>query len=166
MPLVALRRPDARVTVTTYQPFPETLRRGIRERGLEGRFDLLGFIADDDEYSRVIQRHRIGLAVYEPRPGSHKRYSDSRAKTYMARGVPVITTSLPPIAAEIESAGAGIVVDYSKEALAGAITDLLCDDELYRRCRAAALALAQGYTAERVFAAAFRRMGIELEDES
>jgi len=166
MPLVASRRPDARVTVTTYQPFPETLRRGIRERGLEDRFDLLGFIANDDEYSRVIQRHRIGLAIYEPRPGSHKRYSDSRAKTYMARGGPVITTSLPPIAAEIESAGAGIVVDYSKEALAGAITDLLCDDDLYRRCRASALALAQGYTAERVFQAAFRRMGIEFEDRT
>ncbi|OGO45381.1 MAG: hypothetical protein A2W34_02585 [Chloroflexi bacterium RBG_16_64_32] len=84
----------------------------------------------------------------------------------MARGVPVITTSLPPIAAEIESAGAGIVVDYSKVALASAITDLLCDDDLYRRCRASALALAQGYTAERVFEAAFRRMAIELEDRT
>ena len=161
MPHVLEREPCAKVTVTTYQEFPAPLRRQIQEQGLEDHFDVLGFIADEDEYSRVVQRHRLGLALYEPRPGSHKRYSDSRAKTYMARGLPVVITRVPPIAAEIERAGAGIVIDYDAGELAAAILKLLSDEELYRRCRANALALAQEYSAERVFGAAFRRMGIE-----
>ncbi len=162
MPKVLERAPQARVTVTTYQEFPRELRRRIKELRLEERIDVLGFIADDFEFTQVIQRHRLGLALYEPLPGSHKMYSDSRAKTYMARGVPVIITRVPPIAAEIEKAGAGIIIDYDAEELAAAILKLLSDEEFYRRCRSNALALAQEYAAERVFATAFAKMGIEL----
>lgn len=162
IPAVLMREPSATVTVTTYQPFPERLRRLMRERGLEDNFELLGFIPDENEYTRLVQRHRVGLALYEPRTGTHKRYSDSRVKTYMARGVPVVVTGVPPIAAEIERAGAGIVIDYDADQLAAAILKLLGDEEFYRRCRANALALAREYSTERVFGAAFRRMGIEL----
>lgn len=162
MPQVLQREPQAKVTVTTYQEFPRALRRRIRETGLEEHFDVLGFIPDEGEYSRVVQRHRLGLALYEPRPGTHKRYSDSRAKTYLARGLPVVITRVPPIAAEIERAGAGIVIDYDAEELAAAILKLLRDDKFYGRCRANALALAQEYLAQRVFGDAFRRMGIDL----
>jgi glycosyltransferase involved in cell wall biosynthesis len=162
LPKVIEKQPMTRVTVTTYQEFPRSLSRRIRELNLEPYFDLLGYVADEDEYTRVVQRHRVGLALYEPRAGTHKRYSDSRAKPYLARGVPVITTRVPPIAAEIEREGAGIVIDYDKEQLAEAILKLLSDDDFYRRCRSNAIDLAQRYQADIVFAAAFERMGIEV----
>lgn len=162
LPKVIEKQPMTRVTVTTYQEFPQSLSRRIRELHLEPYFDLLGYVADEDEYTRVVQRHRVGLALYEPRAGTHKRYSDSRAKPYLARGVPVITTHVPPIAAEIEREGAGIVIDYDKEQLAEAILKLLSDDDFYRRCRANAIELVQRYQADRVFSTAFQRMGIEV----
>lgn len=162
MPDVLMREPQARVAVTTYQPFPERLRRSIRERGLEDRFDLLGFIPDEDDYTRVMQQRRVGLALYEPRIGTHKRYSDSRVKPHLGRGLPVVMTGVSPIAAEVERAGAGIVIDYDVRQLTEAVVKLLSDDEFYRRCQANALALAEEYSAERVFGAAFRAMEIEL----
>lgn len=162
LPHVIAKQPKTRVTVTTYQEFPQSLRRRIRELGLESHFDLLGYVADEGEYGRVVQRHRVGLALYEPRAGTHKRYSDSRAKPYLARGVAVIITSVSPIAAEIEREGAGIVIDYDKEQLAAAILKLLSDDAFYRRCRENAINLAQQYRADRVFSSAFQRMGIEV----
>src|SRR3990172_7237813 len=61
MPQVLKLAPEARVTVTTYQEFPAALRRHIGELALEGHFDVLGFIADEYEYTRVVQRHRLGL---------------------------------------------------------------------------------------------------------
>lgn len=162
LPQVIEKQPKIRVTVTTYQEFPQSLLRRIRELGLEPHFDLLGYIADENEYSRVVQRHRVGLALYEPRAGTHKRYSDSRAKPYLARGLAVIVTRVAPIAAEIEREGAGIVIDYDKQQLADAILKLLSDDEFYRRCREKAITLAQHYCADRVFASAFERMGINV----
>jgi glycosyltransferase involved in cell wall biosynthesis len=162
LPKVIEKQPMTRVTVTTYQEFPQSLSRRIRELGLEPHFDLLGYVADEDEYTRVVQRHRVGLALYEPRAGTHKRYSDSRAKPYLARAVPVITTRVPPIAAEIEREGAGIIIDYDKEQLAEAILKLLSDDEFHRRCRDNAIDLARKYQADRVFSSAFQRMGFEV----
>jgi len=162
LPQVIEKQPKTRVTVTTYQEFPQSLRGRIRELGLEPHFDLLGYVADEDEYTRVVQRHRVGLALYEPRAGTHKAYSDSRARLYLARGMAVIITRVSPIAAEIEGEGAGIVIDYDKQELADAILKLLSDDEFYKRCRENAIALAQKYRADKVFACAFERMGIEV----
>jgi len=162
LPQVIEKQPKTRVTVTTYQEFPQSLRRRIGELGLERHFDLLGYVADEDEYSQVLQRHRVGLALYEPRAGTHKRYSDSRAKPYLARAVAVIITRVSPIAAEIEREGAGIVIDYDKQQLADAILKLLSDDEFYKRCRENAINLAQQYRADKVFSSAFERMGIQL----
>ena len=161
IPLVRERNPSARVTVTTYGPFPERLRTLISERGLEDCFDLLGFIPDDREYSQVVQRQRVGLALYEPRTNSHKKYSDSRVKTYLARGVPVVMTGVSPIAAEIESADAGVIIEYDKEQLVDALLKLLSDDDFYGRCRENAITLAEQYRVDRVIPAAFERMGIE-----
>jgi glycosyltransferase involved in cell wall biosynthesis len=162
LPQVIEKQPLTRVTVTTYQAFPESLRSRIRELGLEPHFDVLGYVADEGEYGQVVQRHRVGLALYEPKAGTHKRYSDSRAKPYLARGVPVIITGVSPIAAEIEREGAGIVINYDKKELAEAILKLLSDDEFYRQCRENAIALAQQYRADKVFSFALQRMGIEV----
>jgi glycosyltransferase involved in cell wall biosynthesis len=134
----------------------------MRELGLESHFDLLGYLADEGEYSRVLQRHRVGLALYEPKGGTHKQFSDSRAKSYLARGVVVIITRVAPIAVEIEREGAGIVIDYDKEQLAGAILRILSDDKFYRRCRENAINLAQQYRADRIFPSSLRRMGVEV----
>ncbi len=162
LPLVIAKQPRTRITVTTYQEFPQSLRKRMRELGLESRFDLLGYVADEGEYGRVLQRHRVGLAIYEPKVGTHKRYSESRAKSYLARGVVVIITRVAPIAVDIEREGAGIVIDYDKEQLAGAILKLLSDDEFYERCRENAINLAQRYRAERIFPPSLRRMGVEV----
>jgi glycosyltransferase involved in cell wall biosynthesis len=162
LPLVIAKQPKTRITVTTYQEFPQSLRARMRELGLESRFDLLGYVADEGEYSRVVQRHRVGLALYEPKVGTHKRYSESRAKSYLARGVVVIITRVAPIAVEIEREGAGIVIDYDKEQLAGAILRILSDDKFYRRCRENAINLAQQYRADRIFPSTLRRMGVEV----
>jgi glycosyltransferase involved in cell wall biosynthesis len=124
LPLVIAKQPKTRITVTTYQEFPQSLRARMRELGLESRFDLLGYVA--------------------------------------ARGVVVIITRVAPIAVEIEREGAGIVIDYDKEQLAGAILRILSDDKFYRRCRENAINLAQQYRADRIFPSSLRRMGVEV----
>jgi glycosyltransferase involved in cell wall biosynthesis len=76
--------------------------------------------------------------------------------------VVVIITRVAPIAVEIEREGAGIVIDYDKEQLAGAILRILSDDKFYRRCRENAINLAQQYRADRIFPSSLRRMGVEV----
>ena len=54
---------------------------------------------------------------------------------YLACGLPVVITRVPPIAGEIEENNAGLAIDYSKEELVNAVLRLLSDEKLYLECR-------------------------------
>jgi len=161
LPDVVRQQPKALVTVTTYQRFPPELTRRIEAMGLNGHVQVRGYIPDRKEFGRIVRRHRVGLALYEPRIETHKKYSDSRIKTYLARGVPVIMTRVSPLAREVEKEGAGLVIDYDNEQLVAALLRILCDDVVYVRYRESAIHLAQQYLADEIFCGAFHQMGVE-----
>lgn len=163
LPLVVRERPHVKVTVTTYQSFPEAFRKRIQEEGLAGNFDILGYIEDEAEFSQILRRHRVGLAPYRPDPKTPKQYADaSRVKTFLAKGLPVIVTTVPIIAREVEQAKAGLVISYEKGELARAILQLLGDEETYVRYRENALRLIAKYRSEAVFSGALERSGVAV----
>jgi glycosyltransferase involved in cell wall biosynthesis len=167
MELVVRERPSAIVNVTSYAKFPDHLWKIIVNRGLENNFRLLGFIKDETEFRNVVRRNRVGLAPYQPTTSTQKRYTSvSRAWLYMATGVPPIITRVPPDAAEIEQAGAGIVIDYDREQLANAILALLNDDQLHQRCRQKGLELVSKRTTDKVFRDLFTRLGIPPDSQA
>ena len=64
---------------------------------------------------------------------------------YLACGLPVIITKVPPIAREIEENKAGIAIDYKKEELANAVFKLLGDEKLYLEYRKNATLMAKQF---------------------
>ncbi len=163
--LAARRRPGVTVTVTSYRPFPDSLRQRIAARGLERHFRILGYFRDEAEFNQVVRKHRAGLAPYVPTSSTVKRYAGvARPWTYMANGVPPIITRVPPDVGEIERAGAGLVIEYDAQQLADAMIALLTDDELHERCRQRGLALAQSRAPHVVFGELLRGIGVPLED--
>lgn len=160
MDLVVQKRPAVTVTVTSYTGLPDHLWRMIRERGLERYFHVLGFIKDEAEFRNIVRKHHVALALYQP-ADTTKQYTDVfRPWTYMSNGVPQIINRVPPVAAEIEKAGAGIVIDYEREQLADAILSLLNDDELHRSCRQKGLELVYRRTTDRVLPDLLTRLGM------
>lgn len=163
LPLVIKKRPRVKLTVTSYQPLPDELRETITREDLQPHISFLGYVRDESQFGKVLQEHRVGLAPYKPDPFSWKNFVDaSKAKTYMARGLPVIITRVPPVAQEIEDGGAGVVINYDEVELAEAILRLLVDEEFYQRCRVHAFKLARRYRADRVFYDVFRKMGYDV----
>jgi glycosyltransferase involved in cell wall biosynthesis len=160
--LVARKRPAIIVTVTSYSKPPPHLLEMIRAKGLERHFRLLGFTRDE-EFGNVVRKNRVGLAIYRPTATS-KKYADVfRPWVYMANGVPTIITRVPPVAAEIEKAGAGVVIDYEREQLANAILSLLTDDQLHHRCRQNGLMLVRQRTTGPVLRELFVKLGIPAD---
>jgi glycosyltransferase involved in cell wall biosynthesis len=158
---LAPQRPAVTVYVTSYTPFPDHQWQRIREKGLERHFRLLGYIKDEMEFSRTVRGFRVGLAPYPPQPDTVKRFAGvARPWTYIANGVPPVMTGVPFDAEEIERSGAGIIIDYQPEQLAGAILRLLTDDELHERCRQQGRELLRTRTPQPVFAAMLTRMGL------
>ena len=60
----------------------------------------------------LLATSKVGVALYDPGRRAGKFYSDpARIRHYLANGIPVITTRVPPVWKEIESYAAGVILD-------------------------------------------------------
>jgi glycosyltransferase involved in cell wall biosynthesis len=84
-----------------------------------------GFISDVKEISKIIKSFQVALAPYKMIEGSIRLYGDAtKIRLYLAAGLPVITTKVPPLGLEAQKKGAAIIVGDNKEELADAIISI------------------------------------------
>jgi glycosyltransferase involved in cell wall biosynthesis len=142
LPLVRERVPAARLLVIGDGPYRRQLESLVRRLDLDEAVEFAGYVESHSEVEERIAESAVGLAVYDPSMASFTEYADpGKIKNYLAAGVPVVTTPVVHSGAELERAGAGVVVDYEVTALANALTEILAQPERQRAMRSAAAAL-------------------------
>lgn len=145
LPGILQSMPDVRLIIIGSGPLEETLKRMVEENNLSGHVRFTGLI-NDEEVNSILCKCALGIAPYFPDPYSTKRGSDpTKPKMYLACGLPVVITRVPPIAGEIEENNAGLAIDYSKEELVNAVLRLLSDEKLYLECRKNAFEMAKQF---------------------
>jgi glycosyltransferase involved in cell wall biosynthesis len=156
-----VRVPSVKLLVMSYEPPPKEAERAIARLNLQQTVACLGFVSDEREFGAILQRCRVGLAPYDP--ASFKRYADpGRIKTYIAKGVAVVTTRATELGKLLEQRRAGIVVDFHQDEVASAVERLIMDDVLWEECRGnATTLLLECFETSRVFRRAFRQMGLD-----
>jgi glycosyltransferase involved in cell wall biosynthesis len=121
--LLCAQRPRIRATIVGTGPGEATFRKELGRRNLSENVRLTGHLPRPQALS-IVRDCRVGLALYSGR-ASWNEYRDSvKVREYLSLGVPVVTTGNHPLAAELESRGAGVVVREAQEA-ASAIDALL-----------------------------------------
>jgi glycosyltransferase involved in cell wall biosynthesis len=140
------RGSDVMADVAGRGPLEGQLRAMAERSGLSHAIRFHGFISDHRELERLLAQASLGLAPYDTRTGSLTQYADpSKLKSYLAAGLPILLTAVPPNADELaEEAGAQIVSD-SPVSLADAIEATLADAATWERRRAAALRYARRF---------------------
>jgi glycosyltransferase involved in cell wall biosynthesis len=104
----------------------------IDGHGLQDCVKYVGSIPHE-EVVNYISVARLGLIANLPTPKWHKNIPIKQFE-YMACGVPVLGSDLPPIASYVKAAGCGRVFDpASAEALAAAVVDMLKDEDEWKR---------------------------------
>jgi glycosyltransferase involved in cell wall biosynthesis len=138
--LLASRNVDVVVDIAGRGPLEEQLRADAARRGLQDKVRFHGFIPDHRELERLLSQAAVALAPYSTRVESFTRYADpSKLKSYLAAGLPILLTDVPPNAQELaRNAGAEVLAD-DPAAFAEAIERALADGEEWRRRRVAAL---------------------------
>jgi glycosyltransferase involved in cell wall biosynthesis len=157
LPAIRRRLPSVTLLVLGDGPYRQALEALALRVGVESAVQFVGFIDDHVEIERRLAACTLGLAPYVPDPESFSRFADpGKIKTYLACGLPVIVTDVPPIARLLDERGAGRIVAYEATALAQAIIDYLTDAARLMRARAAAAELGADYAWDRIFRDAFR----------
>jgi len=137
----------------------ERLKKLVNKLKLEKKVIFHGFISDREEVSKKIRKFMVALAPYIYIPGSARLYGDAtKIRAYLGAGLPVITTSVPPLGKEVGKKKAALIVKDSKEVLAEAVIQIFSDNKLHLRLRNNAIKFAKNNTWENEFNNAFEKM--------
>jgi glycosyltransferase involved in cell wall biosynthesis len=138
--LDALRQLNLRADVIGTGP----LEGGLREKAPGVTFH--GYVADHREVERLLSEAAVAVAPYRQTAATFTRYADpGKLKAYLAAGLPIVLTDVPPNAHELAvEAGAEIVADDAA-ALADGISRALDSPEQWRARRESALRYARRF---------------------
>jgi glycosyltransferase involved in cell wall biosynthesis len=135
---------DVAADVIGTGPLEAELREHARRAGLDVTFH--GYVADHRDVEQLLSRASVAVAPYAQTDETFTRYSDpGKLKAYLAAGLPIVLTDVPPNARELASeAGTEIVAD-EPAAFADAISRALASPDQWRTRRQSALAYARRF---------------------
>ena len=160
LPEVRRALPEARLLVIGSGPYEPELRALMERLGLRAFVRFTGRLDSPRAIHDLLATGAVGIAPYLRELDTFTRFADpGKIKDYLACGLPVVTTDVPPIAPLLVRRGAGIIVEPTPAALAAALLAILRDPARRRAMAAAAAHLGLEYDWERVFDAAFAEVG-------
>lgn len=137
----------------------EKLKILVKALTLEKHVIFYGFITDNSEMARLVRRCMIGLAPYRSFPDSFRWYGDAgKIRQYMASGLPVVTTHVPPLGKYITENGAALMRKDTLKDFSEGILTLLSDKKLYKKLADSAQNLGKENTWENTYAQALLKM--------
>lgn len=114
----------------------------VHALSLSDRVTFHGYIEDDEVLEVELGRGGIAVAMYAPHLSTFSRFADpGKLKMYLGAGLPIVMTSVPPIAVDLDG-DCATVTTYSAESCALALKILLSDSELYLQMRKRAFTIA------------------------
>jgi glycosyltransferase involved in cell wall biosynthesis len=139
-------RDDVMADIIGTGPLEAELRAHAHRLGLQDRVTFHGYVADHSEVERLLSEAAVAVAPYRQSDETFTRYADpGKLKAYVAAGLPIVLTDVPPNAGELAAeAGAELVADEAA-AIADAISHALASPEQWRARRESALGYARRF---------------------
>jgi glycosyltransferase involved in cell wall biosynthesis len=161
--IAILRDQDVAVTADIIGggPLEGELRRRARELDLGEMVRFHGFVVEHTEVERLLSEASIAVAPYEPSGDNFTRFADpGKLKAYLAAGLPIVLTPVPPNADELAVGAGAEVVDFAAPAIADALERGLSDDDAWRTRRLSALAYSKRFDWSTVLTEALGSLGL------
>jgi len=142
-------------------PDEPAARASARALGLDGIVRFRGFVPDHRDIERLLAGASIAVAPYEETDSTFTRRADpGKLKAYLAAGLPIVLTDVPPNARELVREAGAEIVPYDAAAIAGAIADALASPERWRERHEQALRYARKFDWAELLPNALARLGL------
>lgn len=159
LPHILERHPEATVTFAGGGELKPVLEARADALGVSSNVRFTGFLDSGEDIYAVLTRCGLALATYKPGDTTYKLYSDpGKVKIYLACGLPILITDVPPVAREIAEKGAGVIVPWDAGVLAAEIVKILDDRERYGIMRENAIRLGAEYDWQTIWKRTFAAM--------
>jgi glycosyltransferase involved in cell wall biosynthesis len=162
--LLVTRGEQVKADIVGEGPLAAHLRERARGLGLGDAVRFHGFLPDHRDVERILAGSSLAVAAYRPDADTFTRYADpGKLKAYLAAGLPIVLTAVPPNAAELERKAGAEVVDFDPSALADAIADGLASPKQWKRRRRLALEHVRQFDWGRMLPELLTNLGLEGE---
>ena len=136
MPIILKKIKDVKFDIIGLGAYEKELRNKIKKLKLEKSVRFLGYFEDHKDVENHLSSCGIAMAMYNEELSKWSHYADpSKVKTYLATGLPVVTTTVTQISEEVTKRKCGLVVPYNKEYLAEAVISILQNEEKHKLFR-------------------------------
>jgi glycosyltransferase involved in cell wall biosynthesis len=161
--ILASRGVDFQADIVGRGPLEDELKQRARAVGVADRVSFHGYVHDERELEGIIAGGTVGLAPYDSGVDSFTRWADpGKLKSYLAAGLPILLTDVPPNARDLESLGAARIVPFDAGAIADALERLFASPDEWSRMRAAALEARLRFDWAVLLTEALARLGFRL----
>ena len=131
--LLHTRGEDVVVDVIGSGPDESMLRERSRQLRLQDSVRFHGYVPDHSEVERLLAASSLAIAPYVPSATTFTRHADpGKLKAYLAAGLPIILTEVPPNARELAEEAGAELVRYDPVAIADAIAGALSTSDRWR----------------------------------
>lgn len=150
--------PDATLHIVGGGDGIERLKNKVKKLNLEKSVVFYGFVKDNSEMAKIVRSCYLGLAPYRAGDISSRWYGwygdAGKIRQYVASGLPVVTTQVPPLGRHIVEKSAGIMTKDTLKSFSDGILKLLSNKELYRKLSSTAVRISKDNTWENTYSKA------------
>lgn len=158
MPQIAKKIPHVKLVVIGTGPFESSLKKYVSDLKMDGFVSFLGYIDDHQEVEKQLFKSTIAVATYKPDPSSFTYFADpGKIKNYLAAGLPVILTDVPPIAKEIAQKRCALIAKYDVYDFADKVDALLTDRIMLSEYSRNAIKFAEQFDWDKIFTEALEK---------
>ncbi len=146
IPLIVKQIPDFTFKIIGMGSYEGELKKQSKKLKIDKYVDFLGYMEKHEDVEEILASCGVAAAMYSEELARWSYYADpSKVKTYIATGLPVITTSLTQISEELTKRNCGLVSAYDKQAFADATILIMKDKKKYKSMRENAIKYAQEF---------------------
>lgn len=148
-------------------PLVESLEAMAAHEGVDDLVRFHGFIPDFGDVQRLLAGAAIALAPYEMDETSFSRFADpGKLKAYLAAGLPILLTPVPPNAEELAVHAGASVLASDAEAFADEVVKLLDDPAEWERRHLAALTHSRQFDWGTMLRRSLPRLGCDVTPDT